>query len=325
MDNPFGMEAEMLELDCEDINALVKYFNFKREPSCGSRCIDMGRIFSRPHAAYPPYPEKLPTVYKEVTVGRQLNELHLVYVDSGSGWYKNDAGDRFRVTPGTALLLYPNAYHSYAPDDEQGWSEFWVGCDGSYPGWLIQEDAFHNKNTPTRVGRFQGLSEDFSQLCLTAMSKHSPAIKSQLLGGIINRILGRMLVLQNSQSQLAGEAKPEPDPDPEAEKIAVVVRHLDANLGADVDMGKLPKLAGMRYDKLSRLFQNATGKTPHQYYLDRKIQAATEMLRKGMSVKETAYQLCFESPYYFSRLFKKKIGEAPQQFKDNDRDMTRKK
>lgn len=298
----------MIDLEIEDINALVKYFNYKREPSCGSRCIDMGRVFSPPHTAYPPYPEKLPVVYKEVITGRQLNELHLVYIDSGSGWYRNSAGDNFRVSAGTALLLYPNVYHSYAPDPEKGWSEFWVGCDGSYPQFLIAEDAFRRKNHPARVGLYQGLSDDFGQLCRVAMGRHSPAIKSQLLGGVINRILGRMLVLDKTA---VVEAEPAAD-----DAVAKILAYLDDHVEGEVDFKTLPDMTGMRYDKFSRLFHSATGMTPHQYYLDKKIKAAITLLQSGLSVKETSYRLSFDSPFYFSRLFKKKTGESPQAFKN---------
>lgn len=291
----------------DDIAALVKYFRFKREPTCGTRCIDMGRIFSAPNSSYPPYPEKLPYVYQEVTVGRKLNELHLVYIDSGSGWYRNDLGDSFRIVPGTALLLYPNAYHSYAPDPNSGWSEYWVGCDGAYPEWLISEDAFPHKNTLTRIGRFKGLSDDFTQLCTLAQARHGAEIKSQLLGGLINRLLGRLIVLQNSPINQIEQA--------EQSAIDNIIEHLDAHIESDVDMSELPAMSGMRYDRLSRLFQDKTGMTPHQYYLDRKIKAAVELLRSGLSVKETSYRLCFESPYYFSRLFKKKTGVSPQHYK----------
>lgn len=302
---PYFLETRIMTDD--DASALVKYFRFKREPTCGTRCIDMGRIFSAPNSSYPPYPEKLPRVYKEVTVGRKLNELHLVYIDSGSGWYKNDQGDSFRIVPGTALLLYPNAYHSYAPDKNSGWSEYWVGCDGAYPEWLIGEDAFPKKNTLTQIGQFRGLSDDFSQLCLLAKSRHNPVIKSQLLGGMINRLLGRLLVLQNSPAnQIEQDAR---------NTLDDVIAYLDANVEADINMTELPAMAGMRYDRLSKLFQDRTGMTPHQYYLDKKITLAVELLRSGLSVKETSYRLCFESPYYFSRLFKKKTGVSPQSYK----------
>lgn len=300
----------MSEAEPDDINALVKYFNYKREPSSGVRCIDMGRVFSRPHTSYPPYPEKLPYVYQEVVDGRRLNELHLVYIDSGYGWYKNDAGEQYRIVPGTAILLYPNVHHSYAPDPERGWSEFWVGCDGSFPNWLVTENAFMNKNLFMRVGRFRGLMEDFSQLCLTAMARHSPAIKSQLLGGIINRLLGRIMVIQSTPQGRMEDA--------DQNATETIIAHLEANIESDVDMATLPDLVGMRYDKLSRLFQEATGMTPHQYYLDRKIKVAMDYLRSGLSVKETSYRLCFDSPYYFSRLFKKKTGDSPQTYKSKN-------
>ncbi|MDR2392293.1 MAG: AraC family transcriptional regulator [Planctomycetota bacterium] len=285
---------------------LVKYFNFRHEPSCGSRCVDLGRIFSAPNTSYPPYPEKLPPVYQEVTAGRRIDELHLVYVDSGSGWYANESGDRFRVAAGTVLLLYPNYYHAYAPDADRGWSEYWVGCTGSYPDWLIKENAFANKNSLTRVGFCQGLGNDFRQLCALADSKHPPAIKSQLLGGAINRLLGRMLVLQNrsSSAEMANGRT--------AQKL---IEYLDSRIEADIDMLELREMAGMRYDKLSRIFQNAIGMTPHQYYLDKKIKSAVNLLRSGLSVKETSRRLCFESPYYFSRIFKKKTGASPLQYK----------
>ncbi|MDR1520161.1 MAG: AraC family ligand binding domain-containing protein, partial [Planctomycetota bacterium] len=265
-----------------DDNVMVEYFQFRREPSCGSRCIDLGRVHSLPNTPYPPYPDKLPQVYQEVAAGRRLDELHLIYVDSGAGWYTNDAGDHFKITAGTALLLYPNFYHAYSPDADQGWSEYWVGCTGSYPDWLIREDAFRNKNFPIRVGLCQGLGDDFRQLCALAASRQPPGLKAQLLGGSINRLLGRMMALQNRPAPVESAAGAT------ARKLA---EYLDSRVESETDMRELPALAGMRYDKLSRLFQDATGMTPHQYYLDRKIRVAAALLRSGLSVKETAYRL----------------------------------
>lgn len=297
--------------DQDDLEALVKYFDTRREPSCGSRCVDLGRVHSLPHAQYPPYPEKLPFVYQKVAVGRRLDELHLVYIDSGSGWYTNDSGDCFPVRPGTALLLYPNAYHAYAPDAASGWSEYWVGCDGSYPRWLIEEDAFTIKNSLVRVDGCPGLREDFRQLCLLAASDQPAGLKAQLLGGCINRLLGRILVLQTRGAREGA------DDASSGSGLAVeaVRAYLDGRVEGEADMGELPGLSGMRYDRLSRLFQASTGYTPHQYYLQKKIEAAIVLLGSGLSVKETSFRLCFDSPYYFSRLFKKKTGSSPQEYK----------
>ncbi|MCD7897807.1 MAG: AraC family transcriptional regulator, partial [Planctomycetaceae bacterium] len=130
----------------------------------------------------------------------------------------------------------------------------------------------------------------------------------QLLGGVINRILGRMLVLDKTA---AVEAEPAAD-----DAVAKILAYLDDHVEGEVDFKTLPDMTGMRYDKFSRLFHSATGMTPHQYYLDKKIKAAITLLQSGLSVKETSYRLSFDSPFYFSRLFKKKTGESPQAFKN---------
>ena len=129
------------------------------------------------------------------------------------------------------------------------------------------------------------------------------------MGGIITRIRGRRRVLD--------EAAEGPGRVSDGEAVRRIIAYVDANVEADIDMSKLPEMTGMRYDKFSRLFHTATGMTPHQYYLDLKMKTAVELLQSGLSVKETSYRLCFDSPFYFSRLFKKKTGESPQSFKIN--------
>jgi AraC-like DNA-binding protein len=43
-------------------------------------------------------------------------------------------------------------------------------------------------------------------------------------------------------------------------------------------------------------------------------EAKNLLLAPDASISETAYQLGFEYPQYFSRLFKKKVGVTPKQF-----------
>ena len=64
------------------------------------------------------------------------------------------------------------------------------------------------------------------------------------------------------------------------------------------------------------MFKNYTGVSPLQYQLDLKVLRAKEMLlQTDRTVKEISYALGFQSIYYFSRVFKSKLGVAPTEIR----------
>lgn len=69
---------------------------------------------------------------------------------------------------------------------------------------------------------------------------------------------------------------------------------------------------------LSDLLKKETGKTTqehiHSYIIER---AKTVLLNSQMTVSEIAYDLGFEYPQYFSKLFKSKTGMSPLVFRDS--------
>jgi len=56
-----------------------------------------------------------------------------------------------------------------------------------------------------------------------------------------------------------------------------------------------------------------TGKGFKRFQIDFKMEKADQFLRKNpeMTVKEVAYRLGYNDPYYFSRLYKKYRGCSP--------------
>lgn len=75
---------------------------------------------------------------------------------------------------------------------------------------------------------------------------------------------------------------------------------------------------GMSPDYLSDMLKQETGKSAqehiHYVLIDR---AKNELQSTSHSVSEIAYALGFEYPQYFSKLFKKKTGMTPAQFRKN--------
>ena len=68
--------------------------------------------------------------------------------------------------------------------------------------------------------------------------------------------------------------------------------------------------------KLNEVVKKLTGLTAHNFLIDRIIiEAKRELCFKEKSIKEIAFDLGYESPYYFSRIFKKRVGLNPEQFR----------
>ena len=66
---------------------------------------------------------------------------------------------------------------------------------------------------------------------------------------------------------------------------------------------------------MSDMIKAETGKTAvDQINLFLIEEAKNLLLSSNASISETAYQLGFEYPQYFSRLFKKKTGVSPKEY-----------
>jgi len=67
------------------------------------------------------------------------------------------------------------------------------------------------------------------------------------------------------------------------------------------------------YEIYYRIVLKLTGVTPAKYITKKKLAKAKEMLEVGVfpTVKETAFELGFERPEHFTKLFRKEFGILP--------------
>lgn len=98
-------------------------------------------------------------------------------------------------------------------------------------------------------------------------------------------------------------------------------KYFDSEKPKDLGLPTVKECAknlGMSPDYLSDMLKQETGKNAqehiHYMLIDR---AKTLLLGTSHSVSEIAYSLGFEYPQYFSKLFKKKTGMTPVEFRNN--------
>lgn len=86
--------------------------------------------------------------------------------------------------------------------------------------------------------------------------------------------------------------------------------HFDKALNLDL----LSKIRFTSKFHLLRLFKKHYGQTPKQYLIDKRIEQAKTLLKKGTNITDTCFEVGFDSPSSFSTLFKTRVGLTPTEF-----------
>lgn len=95
-----------------------------------------------------------------------------------------------------------------------------------------------------------------------------------------------------------------------------IEEYIDANMSADVSLHALAALTHISVDHFVRAFRAATGKTPHRFVLDRRLDHAAAMLKaRTASIAEIARACGFRSAAHFSVKFHARFGVTPSQYR----------
>ena len=104
-------------------------------------------------------------------------------------------------------------------------------------------------------------------------------------------------------------------------RIQVVVDYLISHPAEPFDSEFLSRMANMSQSSLRRLFKEHTGKSPGDFVKElRLVTAARRLLVSDERVSVIAYEVGFDDPNYFSRLFKENFGVSPQVYRRSARE-----
>jgi AraC family transcriptional regulator of arabinose operon len=92
--------------------------------------------------------------------------------------------------------------------------------------------------------------------------------------------------------------------------------HMERDYAKPCDLALLGNIAGVTPAHLIRLFRQHLDVTPIEFLWRTRVGAASRLLAKtGLSIAEIAYRTGFQSPYHFSRMVRKHLGQSPRQFR----------
>ena len=237
--------------------------------------------------------------------GRTLNEYQINYITEGSGVLENQRG-QFNVKPGSLMIIRKGEWHRYRPNQGEGWLEHYIGFDGMFAKHFLQDNQILQGQSVIHCD----VREDFidTYYKIFELIKNEDPGNQHIAAGLVIKLLG-YIVARQKQRNFSG--KP-------IEKLIQEARfHMREQIEGKINLEKLAKDNFIGYSYFRKMFKKYTGISPHQYHLELKLMRAKELiLTSELTIKEISYKLGFQSIHYFSRLFKKKIGQNPSELRN---------
>ena len=98
-----------------------------------------------------------------------------------------------------------------------------------------------------------------------------------------------------------------------------IMHYIDTHVYTIKKLSEIAEALSYNYSYLSNLFKVTTGRSIMDYFYDRRLEAAKNMiLDQKMSITKVADKLNYPSLYSFSRMFKNRYGCSPDTYRKNN-------
>jgi len=115
---------------------------------------------------------------------------------------------------------------------------------------------------------------------------------------------------------LFGRAATHLNTDHSSASLKNALKYIDENYTKEIDIKELAKQEHISYAYFRTIFKKKTGTSPNQYIIMLRLRNASILLKQTeLSIKEIAGSVGFSDQMYFSRIFKKRFGMTPKEFR----------
>ena len=261
----------------------------------------------RPGEDYPPGNHPSRYIFT-VANGRVLQEYQLIYITEGRGKFYCETLGRNKpvhLESGMMFLLFPGEWHSYHPDPQTGWKEYWIGFNGHFVDNLIAENFFSKDCPVFKVNIHEDIVNLYNSAISAAVAQESGF--QQVLAGIVSRLLSLAYFYdRNSQFQQSDTAN-------KIGQAKVMIYDNFMSISPEEIASKLC----LSYSSFRKTFKEYTGFSPARFINEVRMSKAKEMLTNtSMSIKEVAYHVGYNNHDYFFTAFKHMTGQTPAEYRN---------
>ena len=249
---------------------------------------------------------------------RRLSSYFIVLIESGSINYKLDLQD-ITLTDGQLLFAMPNQVFT-PPDNADNLKYFKVLFDENTLALLPQQFSFlvNPLNTQKIIlsdaarQRVQRVFEILDQLLQTDENQPDTEIILAYLNSLLAELNSAYFKNQEPANVLNANLS----------KFIEFKLVVETHLMEQPSIHTIAEKLALTTNSLYRIVKEYSGVSPKNFFTGRlMVEAQRKLHYSNLSVKELAYELGFNDPDYFSKLFKKCTGKSVTEFLENTQDL----
>lgn len=251
----------------------------------------------------------------------QHDLMELNFVEYGSGCLRI-VGDSSEVIGDYDLVLITSA------DLEHVWEQHNCHSDDIHEVTVQFRLDFESETAPFRTNPYRSIYQMLTR-AKKGLAFPMPAIMqvyprlmrlSQIKEGFlaVQELFSILYELSkfDDAHELASSAFSKVNIESESRRVMKVKKHIEGNYKDDLRLSDLADLAGMTPTAFSRFFKQRTGKNLAEYIVDVRLgHAARRLIDTTDSVSEICYCCGFNTLSNFNRLFRKRKGCSPTEFR----------
>lgn len=219
-------------------------------------------------------------------------DYYLIYVLQGK-MVLEECG----LLPGDVIVFEPG--HTYQYRNEGKTSYLWVHYTG-FEAYELASSVSLKLNRKHHIGIHQELIDCFQKMFREFMINDKAA--AQMTVCILREILvliGRYLCADEKGSL-----------------PLLALEYIHRHYKEEIAIEKLAQMEQMSYTAFRNVFKQHTGLSPNDYMITQRISAACRLLTQtDYCISEVAAEVGYHDQYYFSRIFKKKVGISPLKYR----------